>query len=105
MSLLAPVRNYGGGRELELAGADEHVCTTAAVMQQARDDEIACELGVNLHRGESCRRRKNFGACRRPAGSNSSSLRVHRPGRCPTVIASAESIDHGQELADEDVDQ
>ena len=70
VSLLAPVRNYGGGRELELAGADEHVCTTAAVMQQARDDEIACELGVNLHRGESCRRRKNFGACRRPAGSN-----------------------------------
>ena len=50
MSLLAPVRNYGGGRELELAGADEHACTTAAVMQQARDDEIACELGVNLHR-------------------------------------------------------
>ena len=48
--MLAPVRNYGGGRELELAGADEHVCTTAAVMQQARDDEIACELGVNLHR-------------------------------------------------------
>jgi len=50
VGLLAPVKNYGGGGELELAGADEHVCTTAAVMQQARDDEIACELGVNLHR-------------------------------------------------------
>ena len=54
VSLLALVRNYGGGHELELAGTDEHVCTTAAVMQQAHDDEIACELSVNLHTGESC---------------------------------------------------
>ena len=50
VSLLALVRNYGGGHELELAGTDEHVCTTAAVMQQAHDNEIMCELSVNLHR-------------------------------------------------------
>ena len=50
MSLLVLVRNYGGGGKLELAGTNEHVCTTAAVMQQAHDDKIACELSVNLHR-------------------------------------------------------
>ena len=33
-----------------LALTNMFACMTAAVMQQARDDEIACELGVNLHR-------------------------------------------------------
>ena len=50
VSLLVLVRIYGGSGTLELAGADEHVCTTAAVMQQVHDNEIARELGVNLHR-------------------------------------------------------
>ena len=31
----------------ELVGAGEHVCTAAAAMQQARDDEISRKLGVN----------------------------------------------------------
>ena len=48
--MLAPVRNNGGGGVRELIGADENVCKTAAVMQQARDDKITHELGVNLHR-------------------------------------------------------
>ena len=50
MSLLALVKNYSSNGELELAGADKHVCMTAAVMQQVHDDEIVCEPGINLHR-------------------------------------------------------
>ena len=49
--MLAPVRNNGGGGERELVVADKNVCTTAAVMQQARGDEISRELGVNLRVG------------------------------------------------------